>query len=74
MTINLNDIIELKKIIAEKYNIKLHLHDTCSGQYFTLEAKPDNIEDFINKFLAGKKLKANFSSDGLSFYINKNHT
>lgn len=70
MILNINDFIKLKKLIKEKYNIELHLHDTCSGQYFTLNSITMGVKEFINKHFKDKHMKVNFSDDGLSFYIN----
>ena len=55
--INLFDAIELKKAIKSQFDIDLHFHDSCAGQYFELEATNDlikvlkkviNIHNFTN--------------------------
>ena len=67
--LNINDIIELKALIKEIYNEKLHAHDTCSGMYFSFDVKINGIKNFINKYLKKKQLKAKFSDDCLSFTV-----
>ena len=32
MIININNVSKLKQILAEKYGVYLHLHDTCEVQ------------------------------------------
>lgn len=71
MLLSLDDIIELKKNILKKYNKTLHMHDTCAGQYFSLDDKIEGIEVYIREFLKGKNITPVFSDDKLSFSINK---
>ena len=50
--LNLDDIIELRKIIKDKYNQTMHVHDTCGGQYFDFDEKIDGIQDVVNDYLS----------------------
>ena len=67
--LNLDDIIELRKIIKDKYNQTMHVHDTCGGQYFDFNEKIDGIQDVVNDYLSKLNQKAEFASDGLSFTV-----
>jgi len=69
MVLKFDEIIYLKKLILEKYNKNLHMHDTCSGQYFSFDCRIDGIENFINKYFSQYNLQAKFSDDGLSFTV-----
>ena len=69
MVLKFDEIINLKELILKKYNQKLHIHDTCGGQYFSFNSKIDGIESFINKYLSKYNLQAKFSADSLSFTI-----
>ena len=69
MFLDLDEIINLKNFILDNFNKKLHVHDTCSGQYFTLDTQIDNLENVINNYLSKKNLQAKFSDDKLSFTI-----
>lgn len=67
--LKIDDIINLKKMILKKYNAKLHMHDTCGGQYFSFDKKLDGIENFVNEYLSQYNMSAEFSQDGLSFNV-----
>ena len=68
-SINIVKIIELKRILSEKFGIELHMHDTCSGQYFSLEnSTPDGI-DYIKNYFETKKYVVFFNEENTEFYI-----
>lgn len=69
MILKIDDVIKLKKLISEKYNAKLHMHDTCGGQYFSFDVKLNGIENFINEYLSQYNMSAKFSQDCLSFTV-----
>ena len=69
MFLSFDEIIKLKKLVQNNFNTKLHVHDTCGGQYFSLDKKFDNIENVINDYLSKQNLHARFSADMLSFTI-----
>ncbi len=69
MVLKFDDVINLKKLILEKYNEILHLHDTCGGQYFSFDNKIEGIEDFVNEYLSQYNQRADFAKDSLSFTV-----
>lgn len=69
--LSLDEIIELRKAVMENFNVKVHAHDTCPAQFFTLDEKNQKVEDFIIEYFAEKNLKAIFKQDGLSFEVHK---
>ena len=69
MLLDLSEIIYLRKLILDNFDEKLHVHDTCGGQYFTLDTQIDGINTFINQYLNKNKLYAKFSDDKLSFTV-----
>ena len=71
MFLNLDEIINLKNFILDNFNEKLHVHDTCGGQYFTLDTQIDNLENVTNDYFSKKNLQAKFSNDKLSFTIER---
>jgi hypothetical protein len=66
--LNLYDVSELKKLLENQGGAVIHMHDTCGGQYFSLENGDPNSRAVIEKFVEAKKLKAVFnpSSDGFT--------
>ena len=43
----LNEIVELKEEIYKNFKINIHLHDTCGGQYFTLDENNTAITEYL---------------------------
>ncbi len=70
MLLSFDDIIELKSNLLKIYNEKLHTHDTCGGQYFSLDKTNDEIENYIKQYLKKKNITPIFSEDKLSFSVN----
>lgn len=66
--LNLDDIIELKNLLAAEDAGVLHLHDTCGGQYFTVEPQSARGEELISGFLESKGSKAVFDGRG-GFFV-----
>lgn len=70
MSINLQTVAELKKLIAEKYNVELHFHDSCgSGAYFSLEQPDEEITRFIQEYFRAKNRTVEVSPSGLNFSV-----
>lgn len=67
--LSLTEAAELKKLVYEKYSVALHLHDSCGGQYFSLESKSLPAAQFICEYLKSKGLTATFDDDYLSFWL-----
>lgn len=67
--IDLFKIIELKKNILDKYNVVLHIHDACSGQYFSFDEPNNDVYNFVTEYLKSEKYNAVFSDDKKSFHI-----
>ena len=63
MVLKLQDVAKLKEYIREKYNQELHLHDTCSGQYFTFDTKIKGIDKDIKNYLKKIGKTAIFNDD-----------
>ena len=67
MTVSMSVAAELKKTAAEKFSAKIHFHDGCGGQYFTVDKASDELKGFIAESFAAKNMRAVFSEDGCSF-------
>lgn len=73
MVLNLDEVIELQKYLESKNAVKIHLHDACGGQYFTLDEPSQSTIDLIKKFLENKKIEARYSDKFDSFTIGGLH-
>ena len=62
-TIDITKIIELKNILEEKFEAKLHIHDTCSGQYFSVENLTPSAKDYINNYFMEKNYQTIFNDN-----------
>lgn len=67
--INLFDAIELKKTIKSQFDIDLHFHDSCAGQYFELEATNDLITEFLSNYFLEKNIAVIFNNDKNMFTL-----
>lgn len=68
--ISLAEAAELKRIAGEKFAVSLHFHDSCGGQYFSLDEPADaGLMAWLSEYAEGKKLRVLFSEDGLGFYL-----
>lgn len=65
----LSDSIKLKQEILNRFQVKIHFHDACGRQYFTLEKSNENIKKYITEYFKKQNMKAVFSEDGLQFVI-----
>ena len=67
--INLYDAIEFKKSIKDQFDIEVHWHDGCGGQYFELECTNNFITDFIETYFKEKNLGAIFNETKTEFRL-----
>lgn len=62
----------IKDIVPNEFNLYLHFHDSCDGQYFNFDEKPsDEVYTSIKKFFSeiDKKIVVKISDDKMSFYL-----
>ncbi len=67
--LNLFEANELIKSIKESNGAKLHLHDTCGGQYFTIDNGNEETISLIIEYLTIKKQKYSIQKDNMSFTV-----
>jgi hypothetical protein len=67
LILSLSEVSELKKEVADRFSVKIHFHDGCGGQYFTLDENNDELKSYINAYFLSKNMQASFSEDGLHF-------
>ena len=73
-----NDVSEINQKLEEmKLMFKVHLHDVCGSQSFTLELLSDHVSeksydemtDTIRNYFAEKHLKIEFLKSKIEFFI-----
>lgn len=69
MIIDFTTAAELKREAAERFSARIHFHDGCGGQYFTVEAPTEELKAFITEFLASKNMRPVFSENGEFFSV-----
>lgn len=76
--VTINEIIELNRLLkGEGLQFKVHLHDACGSQSFTIEPvgegkdKEDilKLRDRITDYFNIRGMKIRFSADQLSFQV-----
>ena len=72
IVISFNEVIELNQILKDKgLNIKVHLHDRCGSQSFTIEATDDEAQD--QKDTAKKEIEKYFDHKGSTLRFSENN-
>lgn len=61
--IDITKIIELKKVLNDKFNAQIHIHDTCGGQYFSVENLEPSAKDFIKNYFQEKSYRVIFDKE-----------
>ncbi len=73
-----NDVSEINQKLEEmKLMFKVHLHDVCGSQSFTLEVLSDQVSEksyevmteIIRNYFAERQLKVEFLKSKLEFFI-----
>lgn len=67
--IDFSEVLKIKDAVKEKFGEKVHFHDACGGQYFTLEKTNPEIVEFIKTFMLKQGYKADFDPKGFSFTL-----
>lgn len=70
MILNINEVIEFKNKVSEKFNTKIHFHDSCGGQCFSVENRcSDELKAFIEEYFKSKGGTVSFNADNSSFNV-----
>lgn len=72
MIITYENAKNIKDIVSKDFDLYLHFHDNCGGQYFNFDEKPSDevykaIKKFFNKI--DKNIVIKISEDKTSFYL-----
>jgi hypothetical protein len=69
MTFEFSDVLKFKKEVEKDFGVNVHFHDSCGGQYFTLENSDKELSQFITNYFKKQNLQVEFSNDGLQFTV-----
>ena len=69
--LSFDSVTELKKAAAENFSTRIHFHDGCGGQYFTIEEPDEELKAFIIQYFESRSLSAIFNRDGSKFCVEK---
>lgn len=67
--LTLDDIIQLKKQVQERFHETLHTHDTCGGQSFSVRELTPELRSFLTDYFRQKGLKPTFSDTDGQFVV-----
>ncbi|MCB7320655.1 RDAC family protein [Lacrimispora sp. 210928-DFI.3.58] len=70
--ISLTEAAKLKAVLKDNFSVQLHFHDSCGGQYFSLdEPAEESLRQWIADYAEEKRLRAVFTEDRCGFYLVK---
>lgn len=70
IAVNIEQIIELKKILSDKFEIYLHMHNACGVQSFSFENPADiEIQTCVSKYFAKLGYTVQVSDSADSFIV-----
>lgn len=70
MILTIENILELKKELNERFGIYLHMHDACGAQYFSFDsAVDDDVADYVSNYASKHKCTVIFSDKKDSFTL-----
>lgn len=66
-----DQVLALKKAVQEQFgaDTKVHFHDFCSSQAFSLEAPNAELQAFIEAYFAKQNARAVFNDAGTDFVV-----
>lgn len=67
--ISFSEAGELKAFIQKHFDVDLHIHDTCAGQYFSLDEPHDIVREFLIAYFKKQGIDVFISADGMNFFI-----
>ena len=68
-TVDILKVIELKKTLDENFGLRLHLHDSCGGQYFSVDNITPQAKNFIMEYFRNINYMVKFNEDDNEFYL-----
>ncbi|MBQ9902186.1 MAG: hypothetical protein IJM51_07365 [Clostridia bacterium] len=69
-SLNIAEVTELKRMLKEKFRMELHFDNEYSAEEFWFDAVPSEaMFRALDKYLAGKRLRAAFHEDGTRFTL-----
>ena len=71
MIVTLSEATKLKKEVNDRFSAQIHFHDSCGGQYFSLDESNDELKKYITAYFTNRNMQAVFSEDGLHFTVEK---
>jgi len=74
LILTLFEVNKLKKEVFDRFSAKIHFHDGCGGQYFSLDESNDELQKYITAYFTDMNIQAAFSEDGLYFTVKKGTT
>lgn len=69
MILGFDEVLNIKKEIADRFGNYLHFHDACGGQSFDLERPQPEAREFLENYFNDRGAKAVFDSEGTHFVL-----
>lgn len=63
--LTLDDVLDLKEYVQERFGVDVHYHDACGGQSFEVANMTPDLKNYLTGYFDGQHLHASFSdTDG----------
>ncbi|MGN1203008.1 MAG: hypothetical protein ACI4RF_06900 [Eubacterium sp.] len=72
MVLTLSEVADFKREISNRFSSNIHFHDSCAGQYFSLDGINNELRNYIVQYFSVRNMQTVFSDDGLQFTVKKN--
>lgn len=64
--LSLDDVLDLKEYVKERFDEDVHFHDACGGQSFDVARMTPELKSYLTGYFDAKGLQAVFSdTDGV---------
>lgn len=71
MILSLSEVAEFKKQVAERFSVKVHFCDSCTGQSYTVESPTEDFKKFVTALFDAENLQVVFSESGEHFTVKR---
>lgn len=67
--LNLDQVLDLKEIVKERFGVEVHYHDTCGGQSFDVKEMTPELKSYLQGYFDALDLRASFGENDGYFSV-----
>lgn len=69
MAFTYDEVLKLKKYMAERLSVYVHFHDGCGGQYFNLDEPNEDAKQALEEYFLRLNKTVVFADDNMTFTV-----